>query len=70
MINFPGFFMSKIISKNLPQSFLFFQYTKRLLHEQRISREVNKPFTGTFKTEYAALRFISVVCGATSFLPP
>ena len=24
MINFPGFFMSKIISKNLPQSFLFF----------------------------------------------
>lgn len=61
--------MSKIISKKFP-NFLFFQYKKLKLHEQRISREINKPLDGTFKTEYAALRFISVVCGATSFLSP
>ena len=69
MINFPAFFISKLFQK-LFSIFLFFQYTKLLLHEQRISREINNPLNGTFKTEYATLRFISVVCGATSFLSP
>ena len=44
--------------------------TAAVFSPRRVSEEVKRHSSRTLKTEYATLRFISVICGATSFLPP
>ena len=61
-----GFFCVQKFLKKLAKNHI----TLPIFSPRRVSEEVKRLSSRTLKAEYAALRFISAICGATCFLPP
>lgn len=56
--------------KNIFEKISRFNNNFAIFSPRRVSEEVKRHSSRTLKTEYATLRFISVICEATSFLLP